>query len=80
VYLEYQAQLNHHVADVTDIEQKAYWHTTLYPHVGLFSLDVRLQRSLHRHQMLNLDWKNHEYLGPVQMEDLKVNLAYSENF
>jgi hypothetical protein len=57
---------------VTDIEQKAYWHTMLYPHVGLFSLDVRLQRSLHRHQLLDLDWKDHEYLGPVQMEDLKV--------
>ena len=72
VYLQYQAQLNADVKDVTDWQQKAYWHTMLSSSVGLFMLEVRLQRSLHRHQMLNMDWQDHEYLGPRQMQDLKV--------
>jgi phosphodiesterase/alkaline phosphatase D-like protein len=71
VYRAYQAQLNYSVDDVNDFEQKAYWHTELYPGIGVFFLDVRLERSLLRHQLEEMNWENHNYIGPRQYDELK---------
>eukprot|EP00611_Tribonema_gayanum_P026730 TRINITY_DN6439_c0_g1_i2.p1 TRINITY_DN6439_c0_g1~~TRINITY_DN6439_c0_g1_i2.p1 ORF type:complete len:476 (+),score=151.65 TRINITY_DN6439_c0_g1_i2:85-1428(+) len=71
-YLAYQGQLNFPIKDLEDMEQKVYYHTHLFPNVGLVMCDVRLQRSLHRHQQSGADWTDHEYLGPRQFVDLKA--------
>ena len=75
VYLEYEQSLNYEIKDTHDWQQKAYWHTLLFPKVGLYMVDARLQRSLHRHQMKDMDWTDHEYIGPGQMEDFKVRVC-----
>mmetsp|Transcript_20438 Transcript_20438/g.30241 ORF Transcript_20438/g.30241 Transcript_20438/m.30241 type:complete len:541 (+) Transcript_20438:59-1681(+) len=76
-YNIYQGQLNYSMEDPFDFEQKAYWYSEIFPGVGLFMLDVRLERCLLRHQIENMDWENHNYLGPRQFDEFKSVLEGS---
>eukprot|EP00904_Undaria_pinnatifida_P002914 jgi/Undpi1/12623/HiC_scaffold_6.g02291.m1 len=77
VYCEYQKQLLVDL-DVTNHSVRPYYAFRLSPKVGFFMTDNRIERSIHRLEGTDEEWKNQDFLGPRQWERLKQ--AFAKDF
>ncbi|CAM9546634.1 unnamed protein product [Ascophyllum nodosum] len=76
-YCEYQMQLLRDV-DVTDESLRPYYGVRLSPKVGLFMTENRVERSLHRTEGSEEEWKDRDQMGPRQWD--RMTEAFNTDF